>query len=343
MNINDNVPGISIALIVSFLGIMLMSYFNWISFAISGKTADTASLITAAFFVISAFGLAAAVKGKQANTDFSVWRRLRWVGVALMVAAVAFTCYNAPGGINFSTFDRVKLKKSALNDVNTLSQVLSDYRTYENNRLSATVDGLENYVMFNAAQTDGTLLRFIAQEVLGGTNSYSLSRATIETYRNVAEQRIEGGNVNEYSFAVTKLRDAVNRWNYTEVNQLPIDIRVLADTLSTGLTSISRRLRFPEIKLVDGIYTCENDCRPLDITISPVNNGRSQNVNGEWRQYSINFPTDFADCFKPDIKTGIVMLFLALMYFFYYWIAYPGGRSTISRRSKKSDEYGTLL
>ena len=234
--------GVSIANIVSVLGVVLLGFFLYLGFAYkdvnSGTAVLYAALISAGFALLLFF----LVKIKKVENDFKKWRIVEYgllgLFIAGAVAVIPTMCYF----ININSHSD-ELKKVAQEDMDNIRKAIQEFKDYENVKLTECVTEIENEMVNSGVNhTMSSELK----EAYDGIYSVELNeivpkgvekwKGYIENIQNLNDKLPYG---EEWTRQIDDNEQKVYGWSIFSIPQAIEDIDRLSKEIPDSLMSIS--------------------------------------------------------------------------------------------------------
>lgn len=247
----QNSKKITIANIVSIVGVVLLLVFTFLGQAYKSGGEITVSLlisiVVAAWISLLLWFM---IKAKGAENDLKKWKVAECAtGVVYVISAIL----SLWGMMQFFVVNSTKddIQDLAKTDLAKIDNMINDFKSFENEAISNTYLGLKDALAHNSS-CDHTLKTFMNEKGI-------TSNESVNVFRNVQEFKlcsdVEGNFYevyNEYAEEKLKIEKTIDRWNILLIPFAAENIEKLAAQMGATLTAISAEgaETLPEIKTV---------------------------------------------------------------------------------------------
>ena len=318
---------VTVANIVSVLGLMLLAFFTYIGHSyLSGGETGMDILIAALVTGAAALLLWWLIKAKGAENELSKWKKIE-IG-----SLIAYILLIIPASIFFGGImhfflvndNKTAVKTSADQDLTLLTKLFSDYEANAKDAISRTRTGILPAV--------GTKQRWSADLTeFMNNNHINHSKESAESFINIQERAVLGANYKtqkEYFLAQKRIiKNVVESWS---VMQIPTKAKLIED-LSTKITGQLNSLRdngkFPNIgyNANSGVFTLEGYHEIPEVKLTQ----------------ELKFHNQLKSASGFSVTALLVVLGIHLLVLFNYIMAYR--TSTIGISKETEDDGGIIL
>ncbi len=326
----ENNKSISLALIISALGIILIAALAWVGMLISGMALVEASVIAGVVLLVGIAASLLAVKALGASAGFKKWRRVEYASLAAMVAVIVFSAHWAVIGVNY-VFMSDDIRREAHRELQASGELIDNFQSVRKRQLESTVGGLRNFLSYGATTTDPSLTAFVNSEVLSGTANARLSEPVINSFKSEKSGIIERGStsvdlIGSFRHDSRLLGVIIDNLYPYELAQLPDTLRAFRSETELFLSTLGGTLNLPQIKSVGGEFRM---LAPEQIATPGVSESQ--------------FYTLMENIKEPQGRSVGVFAVLVFLFLFDYIISPRGLRKALDKGPRKSDNYGILI
>lgn len=246
-NKNANSNGVSLANIITIVGLGILGFFLYLGFSYSGTNASTSLLYAALMTMGIGLLIYFMLKAKSVQDNFSKWRVVEYALVGVFAMACFATVPVMSHFINVNN-DSANLQNYALQDLDNLEKAISEFQDNERAQLSQLATNLHTIADASNQHAAITpeLKDFITTEIHGGNNEI-LTHKDVEAFSDKWNSHIDNlyhygegkSYMDAFSQAIEKNRNRINNWKVLEIPQAINDISKLHEELGTNLSDIS--------------------------------------------------------------------------------------------------------
>ncbi len=313
---NQNSEKITIANIVSIIGVVLLFVFTFLGYIYKNGGEITLSILlslgVAGFATLLLWLL---IKAKGAENDLKKWKMAETV---ILVVYIIFAIVSLGGMKHFFVVNDAKedIKKYAVQDFAKIDSLVNDYKTFEGEAISNTYMGLKNALVH---RRNPALIQFMKEYEL--TDESSLRVFEEEKSRQLLAED-DGGNFAQILTYYTEQRDnllqSVENWNVMLIPFKSKRVDELATYMEESLTQLSETgaATLPEIREEN------NGCQKIYVK----GNNQQKEFKVEGGIESFQFRTAIMEAESSSSTTLVVAilftLLVHLLIIFNYIVAY---------------------
>ena len=309
---DSNKISISLGLIISILGALVLAACTWIGFSLRLVSPLMSSIAGILVAIAGIVVMLLAVRAKTATKDFGKWRIVEICCIAGMVAVITFAF--TPTVLSFNFIKGAGgLRQAANTDIGGIESLMEDFKNQEERRLCTSYAGMYNFVRLGNANCAPGLRQFLNDYY--HTSPENLSYQLLRAHRGEDSVKIADLRIGNDSYAGSFRRSM-------EVMRGTIRAEQAGQVMST----VSRQLMLPNVRAG---ASQQYGCTMTEATV-----------------YSYT-PTAYRahiDGMKKFTIGGIVFaMCVSLLYLFYYLITYRSLKKAIDKGNKPSDALGLPL
>lgn len=241
-----NSNGITIANVISIIGIVLLLVFSFIGHSYkSGSELGWDIVVSGAITAFTAFLLWFLIKAKGAENQLDKWRKIEYTTlVVYIVFAILASLF---GGVMhfFAVNDKKEaIKEYAKADLMKIEMVFSEYMEFETEAIARTGTGLHN-ATGPGQRCDDALSRFMEE------NRIERTRESATNFETIQRSALVGAGVNGFheSFKQRKneIENVIDSWSIMQIPVQPKRIEELAVRVQNELNRLSSNAKLPVI------------------------------------------------------------------------------------------------
>lgn len=320
---------VSNAFVITVLGWLLLGVGLFVGLSLLFKDALSVITVTAAALICSALAVFFAVRAKKSFSRTKGWFIIQIASVAVLILILLLSVvpidYAVNYAINYNT-----LKSAARQDVTAVKNTYISYQTQENERLTNTVNGLQNYVNSRSEYADNNFTQYLRNTL--GQRTNTLNSTSINSFRNGKSDQIRDIRIEMRNYRAG-VENGIRRYDSLAVSQNPEALSEIhrhlpefATQMCERLTAVSASLDLPTISTTGSErYTAANNT-PYTYSVEV------HSLEDEWGKITR---------FTWQGAVGAVLIsFLVL---FIYIFTYPPMQGGAKKGAKRSDAYGLPL
>ncbi len=320
---------ISIAFILTLLGWLLLGLALFVGLSLIFKDTLSVITVTAAAMICAAMAIFFAVRAKKSFSRSKGWFITQWVSVAALLLILGLSVLPIDYAVNYA-INFGALKEAARQDVAAARSTYTSYQTQENERLSNTVNGLQNFVNSHTNYADQSFSDYI--HTILGQSTNTLNQTSINNFREEKSEQIRDIRIEMRTYGAA-VENGLQKYESMSVSRNPKAISEVRRTLpdfarqmGLKLTSLSESLVLPTISTTGTErYTASNN-QPYSYTVEITA------LDNVWKNI-----TKFT---WQGALGAILIIFLVL---FIYIFTYPPMQGGAKKGPKRSDAYGLPL
>lgn len=242
----DNSKKVTVANVVSALGIVLLAFFTFIGYLyMSGGEAGWAILVAVLVAGAAALLLWWLIKAKGAENELGKWKKVEIASLIAYIVIIIPASYF--GGIMhyFTVNDnKTLIKYNAEQDLTILTKLFTDYEAAAKDVIARTRTGMQPAMGANQ-KWNGELTQFMKD------NNISHNKQSADSFVDIQEKAVLGSSYQKLkSNFITQKRDitnVVNSWSPLKVPSMSKLIEQLAPQVLEQLNTLRQKGKFPII------------------------------------------------------------------------------------------------
>ncbi len=319
----------SVAMIISLLGLLVLSGGTWIGLALRHVSPAIAAIAAIVVLLVGGVSVFLGVRAKTAESDFNKWRRYEILCIAGMFLSAGFAVMPTAITFNFIHNNR-ELRHAASADIQGIDSLITVFNENETARMNATFRGLENFVRLGNNNCSPAMRQYLENEFR--TTPGHFSTQLINNRRGEIRAQIDDirlGNSmygNVFNNRIRALRGVVSSRIPIGFGRLGTELSSTSEQIGDVLTDISGGLSLPVVSAGSGQQYTVRPSQSCEYRFEPTAYVEAYGCIFVWTFWSILFS---------------VLSVLAAV--FYYLISYRTIRKAVDRGSKVSDRLGLPL
>lgn len=326
---DSNKISISLGLIISILGALVLAACTWIGFSLRLVSPLMSSIAGILVAIAGIVVMLLAVRAKTATKDFGKWRIVEICCIAGMMAVITFAF--TPTVLSFNFIKGAGgLRQAANTDIGGIESLMEDFKNQEERRLRTSYAGMYNFVRLGNANCAPGLRQFLNDYY--HTSPENLSYQLLRAHRGEDSAKIADLRIGNDSYAgsfrrsMEVMRGTIRGANPIPYASLAYRLSNTAEQAGQVMSTVSRQLMLPNVRAG---ASQQYGCTMTEATV-----------------YSYT-PTAYRahiDGMKKFTIGGIVFaMCVSLLYLFYYLITYRSLKKAIDKGNKPSDALGLPL
>jgi len=317
---------ITVANIVSVLGLMLLAFFTYIGHSyMSGGETGMDILIAALITVAAALLLWWLIKAKGAENELSKWKKIE-IGSLIAYILIIIPASIFGGIMHYFVVNdnKTAIKYSADQDLTVLTKLFTDYETSAKDVIARTRTGLLPAVG-TKQKWSGDLTQYM------NDNNIAHNKESAESFVDIQEKAVLGVNYKkqkEYFLAEKRnIKNAVESWNVIQIPSKSKLIEELGSKVTEQLNNLRKKGKFPDIgyNANSGVFTLQGNHEMPEVKLS----------------HQLEFNNKLKSASGFSVIALLVVLGIHLLILFNYIMAYR--TSTIGISKETEDDGGIIL
>lgn len=323
-----NANGITIANVITIVGIVLLLVFSFIGHSYkSGGELGWDIVVSATITAFTAFLLWFLIKAKGAENQLDKWRKIEYATlVVYIVFAIPASLF---GGIMhfFAVNDKKEtIKEYAKADLMKIDMLFADYMAYESEAIERTGTGLHN-ATGPGQRCDDALSRFMEENRIERTRESAINFETIQ--RRVLLGAGVDGFHETFKQRKNEIENTIDSWSIMQIPMQAKRIEELAVTVQSELNRLSSNAKLPVII---------SDPSAGSFTLGEY---QTKNFEVQGSVSSFQFKKALQNTSGFSIVAVFVVLLIHLLILFNYIVAYR--TSTLGLNKLGDNDGGRLL
>lgn len=317
---NQNKGGISIANLITLVGIALLGIFSYFGelFLCGGETGHSVLWAIVVSVVIGGLAIGATAL-KTADKNVKILRPVEYALLGFWFLSVLFLTGSFVQYFSVGQ-QRDELKRIALNDCQQLRELFESYETFETDAITITRMGLTTAL---TAPCD------VNVEAFKRANSIS-SSSDVNDFCDIQQNQLLGDNYQNYKQPQVRKIDkwelVIKNWSVLQVPAIAKEMKSIAPTIAEALATHSATGHLLVIKNPGEGCVVDSD-----------------NQKFSYPDIQLFFPDQLCSPRKASAGAIVMVIIVAFMIIFNYVVAYRKKGAHFSRRKKNFDDGGQLL
>lgn len=338
-----NKDGFSLANLISIIGLVVLGFFLYLGMAYGGTNNGTSVLLAVGVTLFFGLMLYFMLYAKQVETNFTPWRIVEYILLAVFVVAA---CVSIPTMCHFINVNSksAELMKVGNNELDAMEKAINDFKNKEKSNLSnlkvqlQTIASQPNYI----SATSDDLKDFIKKEIMAGKDGRP-TQGHINSFNEKWEGYIE--NLHNYNdgknYAKTfkdniKMnRDRIQSWQILEIPKAIEELDKLKGDMNKVLDEISSSYPLHQIgREYSGRFDIKEKHESVHVS-SGMNEQLKPGVNS-------NFKAECANLTGMNGSGIFLSIIIFLLVIFSYISAYRSNKVSIKGGVSRNDQ-GRIL
>lgn len=328
---NSNSDKVSIALIVSLLGLAIFLVLSVMGDFIKNGDMSIGLLKSLSFTAVFAFLLWLLKYAKTRESNLKKWRVVEWgmLGGYVIIAVFSIFFSGLPTFVSVNT-EKESLKQIARSDIDAMNNQISSFVSFETNELDNTLKGLRNTV--NHQNLSKRLKDYIKQNNFirpensdgiisdSDTSLFKMKRdGFLEQIELVSVDNSYYNGDDGWGNKLNECSSTVETWNLFKLPELARKMEDVSEEISSILPEFYEHNKFPTIKNINGTYDIEDEGEQFSCNIS------------------LKFPQKLRSIQGVSIITIIMMLLIHFLILFCYIFSFRSNRVEIGRGQNQNN------
>lgn len=317
---------ISISLILSLLGILLLIGGTAIGLYLLGESPLVVVGLTGAVAIVAPVSLYFAVRAK--SPSFPGRGLIRLCSIIGMAGSIFVATMPTIYTTNYIREQRM-LAEAAANDLAAIHQMWNGFKDAERSRVALTVQGLANFVHSDSRTCSPSLQEWLARM---GSSPLNVGQATVTLFTEQWNHCIDNVSVGdiamapEFELRLASMQAGVQSGLPWQMASVANSLAPTANQMAECFTARSAALNLPRIQAAGNQLYSATD-----------------NIPNTYRAPDLTLPGLYAGIFRFSWAGAVVMAVVLLLYFMVLLSAPGDNRPSVATGPKASDRFGTPI